>query len=113
MDVPVGTKMFGTWTSEEWREETEGMDPWEKPFPTITKGGVWLKFPSGREVHIKVEHLHWIRTFNGDRAFEFSPSDDEELQRLILAMGVSTVVASAARRAIERWIDEHGLLTQA
>merc|ERR1719263_2289239 len=75
MDVPVGTKMFGTWTSEEWREETEGMDPWEKPFPTITKGGVWLKFPSGREVFIKVEHLHWIRTFNGDRAFEFSPSD--------------------------------------
>ena len=97
-------------TKKEYRRDpTKGTDPWEKRAPTICRGGIWLVFPSGREVRVPVKILRWIRTRGGDVDFKFSPGDGVTLQRLILAMGVSTVVGSAARRALDRWIEEYGL----
>ena len=110
LKIPRGTRMFGAWTKEEYRRDpTKGTDPWEKRTPTICSGGIWLVFPNGREAWVSVEILRWIRTRGGDVDFKFSPGDGETLRRLILAMGVSTVVGSAARRALDRWIEEYGL----
>jgi hypothetical protein len=110
LKIPRGTRMFGAWSKEEYRRDpTKGTDPWEKRAPTICRGGIWLVFPNGREVRVPVKILRWIRTRGGDVDFKFSPGDGETLRRLILAMGVSTVVGSAARRALDRWIEEYGL----
>ena len=110
LKIPRGTRMFGAWTKKEYRRDpSKGTDPWEKRTPTICSGGIWLVFPNGREAWVSVEILRWIRTRGGDVDFKFSPGDGETLRRLILAMGVSTVIGSAARRALERWIEEYGL----
>ena len=110
--VPERAKMFGTLSSRQSRKTDKGMDPWVKPCPTICckEEAIVLVLPCGREIVIPPEVLHWIRTQGGDFPFEFSPTDDDKLRHRILGMGVSTIVGAALRRALERWIEEHGLL---
>ena len=110
--VPEETRMFGTLSSRQSRKTDKGMDPWVKPCPTICckEEAIVLVLPCGRQVVIPPEVLHWIRTQGGDFPFEFSPTDDDKLRCKILGMGVSTIVGAALRRALERWIEEHGLL---
>jgi len=105
MEVPPGSKLFGSWTKKAYRQTHKGRDPWSRCAPTITKQGLWLVLPSGREIKITVEVLHYLRTAGGDWEFLFAPEDKPTLRRLILAMGVSTVVGSAARRSVERSVD--------
>ena len=112
--VPERAKMFGTLSSRQSRKTDKGMDPWVKPCPTICckEEAIVLVLPCGREIVIPSEVLHWIRTQGGDFPFEFSPTDDDKLRHRILGMGVSTIVGAALRRALERWIEEHGLLVR-
>ena len=112
--VPEDTKMFGTLSSRPTRKTAKGMDPWAKPCPTICckKEAITLVLPCGREIVIPSEILHWIRTQGGDFPFEFSPTDDDKLRHKIPGMGVSTIVGAALRRALERWIEKHGLLVR-
>ena len=62
MEVPPGSKLFGSWTKKAYRQTHKGRDPWSRCAPTITKQGLWLVLPSGREIKITVEVLHYLRT---------------------------------------------------
>ena len=59
-----------------------------------------------KEVKLSPEALLHLRSAGGDHKFFFAASDGITIRRLIVAMGVSLVVGSAARAAFERFIEQ-------
>lgn len=107
-------KLFSkSWTKIQMRLFEAGCDPWNCRAPTITTMGLTLtydglfeetpnEFTIAAEKTLTPADLLFIRSAGGDYPFTFDPMDNNRTKAMIVGMGVSLVVASAARAAFER-----------
>ena len=102
LPVPVGSELF----SGTWMQRDGGRDPWDRRTPTITTQGLYLKEPtSAGLIKISADVLLSLRMIGADYRFTFAPGDSSGIKDKIVGMGVSAIIAVAARRAFERWVD--------
>ena len=113
LDVGKDTEIFSkSWTKVEWRLDHDGRSLDCDRLPTITGQGLVLHVvvdasttpPTVEEVPISPEIALKLRSLGGDRSFEFHSEDLKVVRAKIVGMGVSLVVAAAARRAFERCV---------
>ena len=113
LDVGKDTEIFSkSWTKVEWRLDHDGRSLDCDRLPTITGQGLVLHVvvdasttpPTVEEVPISPEIALKLRSLGGDRSFEFHSEDGQVVRAKIVGMGVSLVVAAAARRAFERCV---------
>ena len=113
LDVTRDSEIFSkSWTKVEWRLDHDGRSLDCDRLPTITGQGLVLHVvvdasttpPTVEEVPISPEIALKLRSLGGDRSFEFHSEDGQVVRAKIVGMGVSLVVAAAARRAFERCV---------
>ena len=113
LDVKRDSEIFSkSWTKVEWRLDHDGRSLDCDRLPTITGQGLVLHVvvdasttpPTVEEVPISPEIALKLRSLGGDRSFEFHSEDLKVVRAKIVGMGVSLVVAAAARRAFERCV---------
>lgn len=101
------------WSWRQRRLDNQGRDPRTRRAPTITTRGLMLLYRGVREVgpdiyedtpeiRLSPEDLLALRSIGADFPFTFAPGDSDKTKRNIVGMGVSLVVAAAARAAFER-----------
>ena len=113
LDVEKDSEIFSkSWTKLEWRLDHDGRSVDGDRLPTITGQGLVLHVfvdgsttpPTVEEVPISPEIALELRSLGCDFRFEFHPTDGKVLRAKIVGMGVSLVVAAAARVAFEKCV---------